>query len=633
MPGQSVNKRKWWHGTFSIIDRESNVILKQFTSIDSSNPYSNALPSVIFAYSNFNTDCATSIDIPVPSFDELLSPGYFLFRPSLEDLGNSVVDINTYQEAINLNKRRIFEFKRNAAYNFNDTDCSSTEPNYVDSFVYNTITNSLNSNVFRYPVLPLYSQIGCCEVELSTPTENLPVLGEIDRATRVWYITYNSSTLIYSLYSYDFSLLSNALVFKGDIDISRAGENIVIFDITWIPSDNSLIAICQDGFRRLSPGDSSNSAILGDLIPLNFDVQGYSLFPISSLDATLYKCVIEYNIYDNFVYVFAPLSNESNSFSSPYLYRFSYNSSGMRLEYWNYINLMISSTDYFLGGLAFSSNENGPEGIAYCIFDHNLSTIGIQDGANFGAITQVGSGDLLASMNTLSFVKNSDLQIDENVLYTTTYPGQLFLVNPSNGVATSISSSINALAIGSSSTINGEDTRVSPFPFLLGKSHWLFMVDISSTMSTGNRLNKVKNALISMLRTYVRYGDKITIMWFNDSSNKFSKELRTYVDVNEAINTINTYFIPYGGTQFCGAFSNISQNFSDLKNIFIISDGTFDDCGTSSSVWEANLASTIASIRQVNAGVNFTTVGVSINSGKEKLQFIAQQSGGIYVDW
>ena len=217
----------------------------------------------------------------------------------------------------------------------------------------------------------------------------------------------------------------------------------------------------------------------------------------------------------------------------------------MRLEYWNYINLMISSTDYFLGGLAFSSNENGPEGIAYCIFDHNLSTIGIQDGANFGAITQVGSGDLLASMNTLSFVKNSDLQIDENVLYTTTYPGQLFLVNPSNGVATSISSSINALAIGSSSTINGEDTRVSPFPFLLGKSHWLFMVDISSTMSTGNRLNKVKNALISMLRTYVRYGDKITIMWFNDSSNKFSKELRTYVDVNEAINTINTYFIPY----------------------------------------------------------------------------------------
>jgi len=633
MPGISRNKRKWWHETLTIRDRNSGDALVTFSTVNPLEPSENANQAIINAYASHGADCTSAVEIPVPAFNEILSPGYFLFRPSIYDLEDAIIDIQTYQEAINLNKRHIFEFTRNAAYNQNDINCSASLANQIDSLPYEVITNSLNSNVFRYPELPLYSQIGCCQVELSIPGVDLPLPGRVGRATRIWYISYDGFE--YSLYSYDFALTSTAIAFKGNIELPVGITKI--FDITWIPIDNSLVVLTDSGIYRLSPGNATTNAIIGNKI----EIQGINnanllFFPMNTQEINLYKCSLEYNSFNNILYVFLPmyLISGANTFVYPVFLKLRYELNHFAFVAVSYISQMMADStadDKSIGGFVFSQSSD-PLGI----YNNNLVYLRIIDN-QFSNIERVTTenppADLLSGMTTISFASHPDVQISQNQIYSTNSAGQLFIVNQSLGSVNALGNALGASPIGCATTINGEDSRVQPFPFVLGQSHWLFMVDTSSTMA-GNRLSLIKESLITMLTNYVTYGDKITVMWFSDAYGKITKELRTYSDANEVITFINTYFVtPTSGlTNFCNPFSNISQNFADLKNIFILSDGTFDDCGTSTADWQANLRSSVNNIFAANPGVVFTTVGVRA-LGTEKLEYIAQISNGVYTNW
>lgn len=629
MAGESRLKRKWWHASLFINKREDNSILSSITSINDLDPNSNANPTKVFAYPDNVLD-NNSVSVPVASFSETKSPGYFLFRPNLADLESSIVEIKTYQEAINFNNRRIFEFKRTAAWDSTDTSCNGQVPNTIDSLVYETISNSEISNVFKYPTIASYAKLGCCEIELSNTSSNLPNKGVIGRPTRSWYLTSSeiNGQTIYSLYSYDFALLSNALVFRGKIDTTIL-PSVRIFDITWIPNDNILVAICNDGIRRIQIGNNSVDAVLGEKFNINnnniIESLNY-LFPIRQQDFNSFLCKIEFNIYQNCIYVFAPLYTPSgvpNTFNIiPNLYKIEYsNQTGLKLISKVTINEDFSQ-GYSIGGFSFESN-----GQSYCIYKNNLSTI-----SDSGSITPINTDQLLSAISTLSIATNPDINVTDKILYCSSSAGQLFYINRELGSPIALNVSLGSRPVGETTSINGEDIRVSPFPFGVGNSHWLFMIDVSASMA-GSRMSLIKNSIIRFMQTYVRYNDKISIITFNDQNpNRITKELKTYADSDEVISFINSFLIPSGNqTNFCSVFSNLSQSFSDLKNIFVISDGTFDDCGESSG-WDNTLKSSIDSILLSNPGVYFTTVSVSSTS-PAALIYIKQQSNGTFVDW
>jgi hypothetical protein len=70
------------------------------------------------------------------------------------------------------------------------------------------------------------------------------------------------------------------------------------------------------------------------------------------------------------------------------------------------------------------------------------------------------------------------------------------------------------------------NTRVNPFPFLFGNSHWLFLVDISSSMAGENKISKIKNAFTELLNNYIKYGEKISIYLYNYTVYKITKTFK-----------------------------------------------------------------------------------------------------------
>jgi len=629
MPGESRTKRKWWHATLNIKDRESGSTIESITSVNLNSPAINANPYSVLAYPNFSCEIT---DIPVPSFYASQSPGYFVFRPSITELGASVINVHTYQDAINLNNRRIFEFKRTAAY----SSCDNLSPSLYDTFAHETITNELSSNVFRYPTILQYTQIGCCIVELAAPSPELPEPGRIGRATRIWYLNRQddgNGNYTYSLSSYDFSLLSGALVFRGDIDVSVA-PGVKLYDITWIPTDNSLLVLASDGIRRVFPGSDYSDAVLGDLISIsngNILTSQQSIFPMNSSIESSYKPKMEYNIYENILYVFYPLKTTPRSGSptfSPSIFTLQYSdNTGLSLLSANTIQASFSSS-YIIGDILFPQDFQ-TDRKAYCAIEGNLTKIassGIVDASSF-------NNGQFYGMFTMAFVQNPDESISDNVAFSTNESGQIFSINFTQGVTVDASISLGASPIGAASTINGEDARISLFPFAIGNSHWLFLIDISASMSDGSKLQRIKDALTSMMQSYVRNGDKITLIGFNDRDPiRVTKQLVTYADANEVLAFVNTFFVASGSsTNLCSVLANLPQQFNDLKSVFILSDGTLDDCGDTQSEWDDSIISPLNNLIAANPGVRIVSVGVSA-SNVSVLQYIGN-SFGSYIDW
>jgi hypothetical protein len=162
----SLTRKKWWHATLSILNRESGEELVHFSTIgldENNNFIANANNDpTIFAYSSSAPVCDIPIPIPVPAYDFIASPGIFVFRPTASALEDAIVKINTYQDAINLNNRRTFEYVLYAGYDPLDENCFASEPAYIDNTPYQVTVNNLNTNIFEYPVMELYDFIGCC---------------------------------------------------------------------------------------------------------------------------------------------------------------------------------------------------------------------------------------------------------------------------------------------------------------------------------------------------------------------------------------------------------------------------------------------------------------------------------------
>ncbi len=629
--GDSINRKKWWHGTLLIRDRQTNLIKSILSTVDLISPIPQLNnDTTIKAFSSSEVaNCKNLCPIPVPAFNPVYSAGYFVFFPTPQAVADSIVDINNYQEAINLSNRRVFEFIRRAAYNIIDSSCSANSPNYVDNYIYETIINNQSSNVFRYKEIAKISQIGCCNLEVDVPSEDLPLPSLPGRKTRLWYLVYDEliadPNLRYRIFSYDFALLSNQLVDRGKIDLSLLGSNLKLHDVTWIHpinqsgssemNENILIALDSEGdIRQIFPGNSMTVAKIGDPIAyignkMDIDASNES-----------FKFSMEFNYFENTIVVFGADTN-----GQPALWKLNYQNyklSVLKKALFN--NLSINS----IGEFAFDSSSQ--QNLAYCIINNNLAVLQMQDSL-FGTNSFVNMSGLLNSFVTVNFAENPDTNIQENILYGSTSLGQQFQVNRTTGVSSIISGARLGTGIvkGSTTTLAGEDVRVSPFPFYVGLSPWLFMIDTSGSMA-GDKLGRIKDRLLYFLNNYVRKNDKITLLVFNENYKMITKNLVTYNDVTELTNFIELNLISGSNvTNFCSSLSNISQYFTDLRNVVILSDGTFDDCGEN---WQSSINSSINSILVTNPRVIFRSVGVSATDS-QKLQYISSFSNGGYYTW
>jgi len=638
--GASQIRRKWWHANLEILNRSTNAILDEFHTGISSAPASNN-SSITYAYADNSVVCDVPVSIPVPAFDETQSGGYFVFRPTKANLSSSLININTYQDVINLNNRRTFRFYKTAAYDPFDDSCSAIAPTRLDPGAYTPIiTESLNSNVFQYPILPVYTQIGCCLFDLAAPSPGLSTPDSSESPpTRLWYLLDSPSlgASRYSLVSYDFGLATSQLANKGTIDTSIA-PGIEIFDITWVPTDNSMLAITTDGIRRVFPGSgSSTPAILGDIVEFIDNVDYVTsfggVFPLSSNDGI--RKSIEYNWYTGKVMMFCSRKKVGAS-AQAFYFQLDYNSNNLTVSLTQDANAAAPNgiTINSIGGFAFI--QSGPDSL--CIIDNSLYSVRIEADTNFGVPTLVGTQGGLAGMFTINFAQDPLGGTGSNILYAASPSGQQFIVDQSTGNPVLVSGPqlTTGSPIGCTTSLNGEDSRISPFPFLAGDAPWYFLVQISSSMA-GPKLDRIKAAFASMLRTYVRYGDKITIGWYNNTTGQFTKELRTVSDATEVINYVNTNLIASSTTaNLYASLSNIPQNFTNLKNVVILSDGACSDCGSTTAEWQQNFNVSVDSILAQNSQAKITVVGVN-STNNEKLLYIAAraalQGRGSYTSW
>ena len=613
----SLLRKKWWHATLVIQDRENGEAIVTLTTIgrnESGLAIADAnADSTIFAYASNSPNCSTPVPIPVPSYDFIASPGIFVFKPSVEVLGEAIININTYQDAINLNNRRIFEYTYYAAYDPSDAECQAATPQYLDNTPYQVVSNSLSSNVFRYPIISYYDRIGCCQVQLSESGLTIPVLEENEQKTRLWYLTYNETESAYYILSYDFALSSNQLVSRGKINMNEAPVGTSLYDITWLP-DNTLVVLSSDGIRQLFPGNSSRQAKLGQIIPIT-NISDYA-----STNLTIKPC-IEYNYYGNNLFIFGAIVDGGGNIL-PTIFKLSYSNSSFEIT-----NTSIAyALPKNIGDFAFQD-----ENTSLFINNGDLYELDLSQ-SSFGQSTAISTGQPLAGMQVVNFAADPDPLVSDNVLYATNSIGQIFRTDSITGVPSILSSALitPGTVLGCTTTLTGEETRILPFPFFTGVSPWLFMIDLSSSMG-GSKIGRIITALNSFLRNYVRYGDKITVLWFRNTSGSITKELKTYADTIEIINYINTYFITSSNSSnFCSALANL--NFTDLRNIVILSDGMFTDCGFSVAEWQSSLATGIGNLQSQNPNANFKIVGIS-PTDSSKLQFIADFSGGIYTKW
>jgi hypothetical protein len=141
-----------------------------------------------------------------------------------------------------------------------------------------------------------------------------------------------------------------------------------------------------------------------------------------------------------------------------------------------------------------------------------------------------------------------------------------------------------------------------------------------------NKIIKVKNALTDLLQNYVRYGEKISIVLYNNATYKITKVLRTYNDVYEVLTFIDTYMRPRGSvSNFCTACGNAANEFTDLKSCVIISDGSISDC--------ANIEQASQTQQRLrDANNNLPILYADLSGTSENLRALAQLHG-YYWNW
>ena len=570
MPGESFLKRKWWHATLTINNRDTNVELLKITSINPLSAAVNARYDAVFAYSNSTTiaNCDTGVDVPVASFDPDIADGLFVFRPNNTDLATIYTEIYSYQDAINVATRKKVTYTRFAAYDPLDTACDSTTPTRHDTYEYEEATNSDSVVIHRYKALEYYNQTPCCAAEISIPSADIPGFTSSAVRTKIYYLVYDETNNQYRIYSYNFALLSGALGFHGIVSSESIPAGIQLYDITWVAG--ILYCMTSLGIYRMYLGSNSVSAKLGEKIDINYN-NYLSTTEIQYLFTSGLQS-IEYNVYEAAWYMIVSTKRFVGSTLSDV-------SLLIKLDQTNTNQLRVLNANPVsattVGSFAVPSNFNpNTNNTFYSFAQSNLATINTQ-----GIVTTLDTTNLFAGMNTLSYIQNPDQNLAEQILVASNSVGQLFRVDTTNKVLINLSISLGYAPIGAATNINGDSLRVNPFPFLFGNSPWLFFIDISASMAGDNKISKIKTAMLDLVQNYMKYGEKISIILYNDSILKITKTMRTYSDVYEVTNFIETYMKPRGSiSNFCAAASNAASEFTDLRSCVVISDGVFTDC-------------------------------------------------------
>lgn len=610
--------RKWWHTTLRILDRQSQL-KTSITTVDPADAAVNASDYI----SAYRASCETR-DIPPPAWDTEQSPGTFIYRPSLDDIGgvsgNNYFVPQNYDQVVSLNNRFIYEYQLRYAYDSTDVDCTTVgPPDTHSSTVFDTEQDLEHGAVFYFPALPYFDQIGCCDIPLSDPGDPIPP-GEINECYRVWGIVLDGSD--YHLYSWDFSEdPGEELVDRGVIRSAGLGT-LTFHDIAWDDRDK-LWGLEEDGLRQILPGSSTTSAVALNYATVNDNFGGAAvdaLFPINA-SSDGYPGM-SFNQHNEKLYISA----------NNHLFELEKVSDAV----WNIVRYQSLGSGSELRDLAFD-----PYGKCYCVFDDNLCTINF--GNAFGTITPITTDDSFASVTGLDFVLDFDHSQLVN-LYAVDTSGQIYEVNYNNGSMSAVSgATFGSTAVGASSCQAGEDPRIPSFPFDPGSSPWMFMLDMSGSMSalTPNGLSRwqtLVDGMVAFLENNVRLNEEMVIITYSSNYTVSPRYVfRTQADIEAAVNYVQGLAVPSGGTNFCanGPFNQtFLQNYQGIKSIVVVGDGGFTSCPSGQAL--RNYVQQVYDFAVANGNPDLVMRGVGIypdNLGREHLTIIGEVGGGGYTEW
>lgn len=608
----SDTARKWWHIEVGLEDRNTTV-LETLTTIDPGNVNTNADPNI----SARLLDCSGTIPIPPRAWDISESPGYFTPRPDIEQIGSAFKDVDSYEQVINIDNRRVFRYHLRAAYNNVDFDCTAIVPNVMDPADINIRIENVRSVVFRIAEMELIEELGCCEIEISDPPDLLDAPGSLVECSRLWYIVDEGDSS--HLYSFDVDeSLGSAIIDRGVINFPF-GDGIYelnYYDLAW-DNRNFLWGMESNGLTRLLIGDSSVSAYAMDYAPITNPFSSTAEpFPIT-LPASQAYGALAFNQNNNKLYMFCNR-------------RFWELQSTSETE-WEVTNVSYEfGESELLGDIAF-----GPDGQCYCFHNNKLSTIIFEptESQIFGFLRYVGDGGEYSNFIGLDFIADVETP-DQATLYGAKEAGQLYIINTENANKSLYSgASLGDIAIGLTSCQAGEDLRTLPFPFYPGQAPWVFMLDTSNSMS-GEKIERIRTSLLDFVSSYVRLGDELSIISFNTTFSQFGpRVMQNSGDVEDIVAFINGMTVT-GKSNFCAAFTELGNpvTYHNVSSVVVLSGGQFEDCGSNQTEVNENISTLWEAVRTNNPTATLYSVGI-LPSAEASLVHLGSIGGGGYVRW
>jgi hypothetical protein len=608
-----ANPRKWWHTTLRLLDRQS----QEKTSITTvgSDPSMSAA-DFIFAY---KLTCFAT-PIPPTAFSAIESPGYFIYRPSLDDIGgvsgNNYVAPQNFDDVVAINNRFIYEYQLRYSYDATDLDCTTTgPPDHHWPTPLDITTDSSHGAVFLFPTLPYFDQIGCCDIQLSHP--GVPIEpGDINDCYRFWGIVSEGDS--YHLYSWDFE--TSDMVDRGEIQSSGIGT-LSFHDIAW-DSDNNLWGLEVDGLRQLLPGSSSTAAVAMNYATVNDSFSGAAtaiLFPINATSDGYPG--MSFNQHNDKLYISA----------NDYFFELEKISDAV----WNIVRYQSLGSGSELRDLAFD-----PYGNCFCVYNDNLCKINFETA--FGTITPITSDSSFSTTTSLDFVLDFDHSQLVN-LYSVDEDGVIFEVNYQNGSRSTIGGLANfgSLTVGGSSCQAGEDTTIPAFPFDPGNSPWIFMLDYSGSMLTPTpsgitRWQTLIDGMSAFLENNVQLNDEMVIITYAETLSVSPRYVfRTQTDIDDAVAYVQSLTMPVGGTNFCtdGPFNEtFLQNYQSIRSIVVIGDGGFTNCPISLQPYLQGVYD--FAVNNSNPELVMRGVGIYPDDlGRQHLTILGEVGGGGYTEW
>lgn len=665
------DKRKWLHAQLIIRSRDNSNDLFSISSLDATSALT--IPDLANSDKIFvrTEDCTQFTTAPALWSVDLQdmpdeSPGFFYFRPTVEDLEQSFVEVSSYEDVINEANRRVFVYNLIAVFDSNDLVngdpiCVTTgPPDSVCPGFYDVVVDDLSSIVFRWSEQAALTEIGCCDIPLDDPGNPGEPPTEIRDCSRLWFVNSSGSgsnrEWFLKYYDTDPPEPGEAFISRGIIVKTAQSEDLDYFyDIAWDDRDY-LWALCSFGLRRILPGRAS---ILPETTGFA-QVNSYASVEVLSGSE-------QWNAIFNTTTGGTGLPEVAGGKPSM---SFSQDSGKMFVQAGDYLfeltyiddnSWRVSRASGALGlaGNIDNSNSDGLGDLAfdtfnrcYCNSAGNLATIDFSDGASFGNRTIVGANNALAGVTGMDYIL--DLASGDFItLYGVNNSGELFEINRDTGETNTISGiNIGSNVTGMSSCQAGEDLRSYESPIFPGVTPWVFVLDASGSMDnqgTGStvRATLLVDELISYITTYVQNGERMVFWRFSDSWTS-SGEL---TNIQDAVNWLSG---PYGSnisgpTNFCedgntgsagDGIYNILRNNIPFKSCIVVGDGQFNSssvCTTVSQIEQyitdfMNFA-VRGSSPLLDPSFTIRAVGINPDSGLSNLEAVGRAGGGGFESW